>query len=145
MGAAATFIIAGTVAIGRPEPIGVALALLGAAYGLILAVDITALDTRAAIVGAALLAVGELAYRSLEARAAAAEEGGAVATRVAWIGAQSLVALLFGGMLLVFIDVVRAGGIAAELAGAGVAVIAAGILIWAVRAGQAAGRQGDAL
>ena len=54
------------LAIGRPEPLAGVLVLLGTAYAVILAIDDPPLDGRSAIVGASLLAIGELAHLSLE-------------------------------------------------------------------------------
>ena len=62
-----------------------ALVLLGAAYAVILAIDEPPLDGRSAIVGALLLAVGELGYLSLGARSAVTDEAGTLARRIAWV------------------------------------------------------------
>ena len=70
LGAVAIATLVATLAIGRPEPIVLTLVLLGSAYAVILALDDPPLDGRSAIVGAALLAIGELAHLSLQARAA---------------------------------------------------------------------------
>ncbi len=91
------------------------LALLGAAYAVILVVDDPPLDTRSAIVGATLLAIGELAYRSIEARAAVTEEAGTVTRRVGPVAILALIALGLGGTILAVTDLLRSGGLAIEI------------------------------
>jgi hypothetical protein len=122
-----------TLVLGRPEPIAGVLALLGAAYAVILVVDDPPLDVRAAIVGAALLAVGELAYLSAEARAAVADEDGGTARRIGWVAVASLVALLVCGLLVAVVDVTRTGGLAIEAVGVAAAGGAIGLLVTVVR------------
>lgn len=122
-----------TLAIGKPEPIVLALALLGAAYAVILVVDDPPLDARAAVVGAALLGIGELAHLSVEARAAVTEEADAVARRVLSVAMLALLALALGGALLALVDVLRTGGLAVEAVGVAAAIGAVGLLVLAAR------------
>ena len=129
----ATAALVVTLAFGRAEPVAGALALLGAAYAVILVVDDPPLDARAAIVGATLLAIGELAHLSVEARAAVTEEADAVARRVLWVAAQALLALGLGGALLALVDLVRTEGLAIEAVGVVAAVGAVGLLVLAAR------------
>ena len=70
-----------------------ALVLLGGAYAVILAIDEPPLDGRSAIVGALMLAVGELGYLSLGARTAVTDEAGTLARRIAWVMTLALLAL----------------------------------------------------
>lgn len=122
-----------TLAVGRPEPVAGVLVLLGAAYAVILVVDDPPLDARAAIVGATLLAIGELAYLSVEARSAVTEEAGAIARRVGSVAVLSLLALGFGGALVALVDLFHTGGLAIEIVGAAAAVGAVGLLVLAAR------------
>ena len=133
LGAAATILLVAALTIRRPEPIAVALALLGAAYALILAIDSPALDERAAIVGATLLVVGELAHLSVESRPAATEEAGADATRAAFVALLALIALGLGEAMLALTDLLRTGGFAVEAVGAVAAAGAVGLLVLAAR------------
>lgn len=120
--------LAVTLAVGKPAPVAGVLALLGAGYAVILILDDPPLDTRAAIVGAALLAIGELGYLSLEARAAVSEEAGAVARRVGSVAVVVLLALSLGGALVALVDLFRTGGLAIELVGTAAAVGTVGLL-----------------
>ena len=133
IGAVAVVGLAATLAVGKAEPVAGALVLLGGGYAVILVVDDPPLDTRAAIVGAALLAIGELAYLSAEARSAVAEETGAVARRIGSVAVLALLALGLGGALLALVDLLRTGGLAIEAAGVAAAVGAVGFLVRAAR------------
>jgi len=137
MGAVATVGLAVTLAIGRPGPIVGALALLGGAYAVILVIDEPPLDGRAAIVGAALLTIGELAHLSVEARPAVTEEAGAAARRIAAVAVLALCALGLGGAVLAVVDVYRTGGIAIEVVGVAAAAGAVGLLVLAAREARA--------
>lgn len=133
LGAAATLTLVITLAFGRPEPVVGVLALLGAAYVVILVADVPALDARAAIVGAILLATGELAYASVEARVGGHRDAEVVLGRVGWIAASTLVALLVGGVVIAVVDLLGTGGLAVEALGAAAAVGAVGVLVAAAR------------
>ena len=122
-----------TLLAGRPEPLMGVLALLGGAYVALLAIDDPPLDARSAIVGASLLAIGELAYLSVEARDAVRGEAGTTARRVGWIAVLAIVALGLGAALLAVVDVLRAGGIAVEAIGTAAAAAAVGVLVIAAR------------
>ena len=128
MGALAVAGLGVTLAVGWTAPIGGVLALLGGGYAVILVWDDPALDTRAAVVGAALLAIGELGYRSTEARSAVAEEAGTVARRVGTVAVLVLAALIVGGALVALIDVWRTSGPAIDVIGAAAAIGAVGFL-----------------
>ena len=123
----------GAVVLGKPEPLVVALALLGGAYAVILAIDEPPLDGRAAIVGALMLAVGELGYLSLGARSAVTDEAGTLARRIAGVMTLVLLALAAGATVLIVVDVFRTGGIVVEAVGVAAAATAVGLLVLAAR------------
>lgn len=129
LGAGAVVVLVVSLAAGRPEPFVVALALLGAAYAAILAIDDPPLNLHAAVVGASLLALGELAYLSVETRYAVTEEAGAVARRVASVTVLALLALSIGAAILALVDLLRTGGIAIEVFGVAAAAAAIGLLV----------------
>ena len=133
LGALATAGLAVTLAVGRPEGIAAGLLLLGAAYAVILVVDGPPLDARSAIVGAGMLATGELGYLCLDARSAVTDEAGAAAHRVAWVALLVLLTLALGGAVLAVVDLLRAGGIAIEVVGVAAAIAAVGLLVAAAR------------
>ena len=144
VGAVATTCLIATLTVGRAEPIVAALALLGAAYALILVIDEPVLDGRSAIVGAALLAIGELAYLSVEVRPAVTEEAGAATRRVAFVAMLTLFALGLGGAMLAVVDLLRTGGIAIEVVGVAAAAGVVGLLVLAAREAPARARRGRA-
>ena len=129
----ASVVLVATLAAGRTEPIAAVLVLLGAAYAVTLVADDPTLDARSAIVGAALLAIGELAHLSVEARSAVTEEADAVARRVGSVAVLALTALGLGGIVLAVADLLRAGGLATEVVGVAAAVGAVGLLVLAAR------------
>ena len=124
---------ASAVAVGRPEPLVAALLLLGGAYAVILAIDEPPLDGRSAIVGALLLAVGELGYLSLDARTAVTDEAGTLARRIAWVMTLVLLVLAAGATVLIVVDLFRIGGLVVEGVGVGAAATAVGLLVLAAR------------
>ncbi len=129
LGAVATICLVVALTSRRPEPIAAGLALLGAAYALILVIDKPDLDGSSAIVGATLLAVGELAHLSVETRPAATEEAGAAARRVAFVALLALIALGLGAAMLALADLLRTDGIAIEVVGVAAAAGAVGLLV----------------
>ncbi len=133
IGVAAVVAVCGAVVLGKPEPLVVALALLGGAYAVILAIDEPPLDGRAAIVGALMLAVGELGYLSLGARSAVTDEAGTLARRIAGVMTLALLALAAGATVLIVVDVFRTGGIVVEAVGVAAAAAAVGLLVLAAR------------
>jgi hypothetical protein len=112
LGAVAVVGLGATIAVGRFEGVVAVLAVLGGCYAAILVIDEPPLDGRAAIVGACLLAIGELAHLSLAARIAVTDEAGALARRVAWVAVLGLAAMAVGGMVLALVDLFRTGGLA---------------------------------
>jgi hypothetical protein len=125
--------LAVAIAAARFEGVVAVLAALGGCYAAILVIDEPPLDGRAALVGAGLLAVGELAHLSLAARIAVTDEAGAVARRVAWVAVVALAAMAVGAVVLALVDLFRTGGIGVELVGAAAAIAAVGLLTLAAR------------
>ena len=133
-------VAAGSAAVtGRPEPLVAAIALLGGAYAVILTIDDPPLDGRSAIVGALLLAVGELGYLSLGARTAVTDEAGTLPRRIAWVMTLALLALAAGATVLLAVDLFRTGGIVVEALGVAAAAAAVGLLVLAARGARGSG------
>jgi hypothetical protein len=107
------------------------LALLGAEYAAVLAIEAEPLDRRAPVVAAALFLTAELAWWSLELRARIAAEAGSYLRRLAYLLGLTAGALALGGGVLALVDVVRISGLAVELAGAAaaVAILALALLV----------------
>jgi hypothetical protein len=114
--------------------IPVSLVLLGAAYAVPLAVDDTALDGRAPLVGVGLVIVAELSHWSLEERERVRGEPGDGFRRLGFVSLLGLAALLVGASLLAVVDVVRTGGLAVDLVGAVAAAAALVVIVWMARA-----------
>ena len=133
VGLAAVIAVGAAVTLGRPEPLVAALVLLGGAYAVILAIDEPHLDGRSAIVGALLLAVGELGYLSFGARSAVTDEAGTLARRIAWVMTVVLLALGAGATVLIVVDLFRTGGLVVEAVGVAAAATAVGLLVLAAR------------
>lgn len=141
LGGVAIACLVATLAVGRADSIVGALALLGAAYAVILVIDDPVLDGRSAIIGAALLAIGELGYLSVEVRPAVTEEAGAATRRVAFVAMMTLFALGVGSAMLALVDLLRTGGIAIEAIGFAAAAGAVGLLALAAREAPARARR----
>jgi hypothetical protein len=133
VGGLAVALLVVAIAIGRFEGVAASLALLGGCYAAILVIDDPPLDARSALVGAGLLATGELAHLSLSRRSAVTDEAGAVTRRVAWVALLALCAIALGGAVLAVVDLLRTGGIAIELMGVAAAITAVGLLALAAR------------
>jgi hypothetical protein len=101
-------------------PLG--LALVGASYGVFLAVRNGAVDEWAPAVAAALFAAGELGYWSLE-RSPSQSERSVVVRRLAGIVGGVVVTALVGSLVLV-VATGASGGVALEAAGVAAAVLA---------------------
>ncbi len=139
LGAFAVLILVVSLAVPVRALIPVTLALLGASYATILVIDDPTLDMRAAVVGAALLAIGELAHLAIEARSAVVDGADTTARRVGSIAIMVLVALVVGGGLMALVDLARTGGLAIEALGVAAAVGAVGLLALATRDARAPG------
>lgn len=133
LGTVATGVLVVALAVARFEAVAPALALLAAAYAVILVVDDPPLDARGAIVGAALLAIGEFAHLSLEARSGVTGEAGATTRRLGSVCLLVLAALFLGGILIALVDLVHASGLTIEAVGAAAALGAVGVLVLAAR------------
>ncbi len=105
-----------------------ALALVGAEYALLVAADEDALDSRAPLVAAGLLAAGELAAWSTELRVEVADESGAWWRRVAITLLEATGAYVAATALLAVADAGGRGGIALEVVGVA-ALAAAGLAL----------------
>ncbi len=125
LGATAAALLALGLVVRVALAVPVAVALLGAAYVTLVGVEGDALDVRAPLVAAALLAVAELAYWSLELRGAVADEPGAYLRRLALIAAELAGVTAVGVVLLAVVDGVESGGAAIDALGA---VAAVGVL-----------------
>jgi hypothetical protein len=126
-------VLAGGLVLRLPVAIPVAVAVLGAEYAALVSLEADALDARAPLVAAALLAVAELAYWSLELRGGVADEPGTYLRRISVVAALAAAALGLGAGLLALVEVAAAGGIAADLIGAGAAILALALLAAAAR------------
>ena len=113
-------LVAGLV-LAQPALVPVSLLLLGALYGAQLVEEDAPLDAAAPLFGAGLLLTAELAYWSLEERDRVRGERGEAFRRVAIVVGLAAAALLVTAALLVLVDLVRAGGLAVNLAGAAAA------------------------
>ena len=107
-----------------PVLLGLALAVSGSAYAVLLAIDEPQLDVRAAGVAAALVVVGELSGWSRELAATTRDEPGGAWRRPAWIATVGIGALLLVWALLAIVDLARVEGLAVEAIGAACALAA---------------------
>lgn len=136
IGVGAIVAVSAAIVLGRPQPLVAGLVLVGGAYGVILVVDEPPLDGRSAIVGALMLAVGELGYLSFGARTAVTDEAGTLPRRIAWVMTVALLALGASATVLIVVDVFRTGGIVIEAVGVVAAAMAVGLLVLAARSTQ---------
>jgi hypothetical protein len=113
--------------------IPIAVALLGSGYVALLGFEGGALDTRAPVVAAALLAVAELGYWSLELRRRVADEPGTSLRRLALLAALLVGMLGLGAVVLAVVEAVSAAGPAIDALGALAAVGALVVLALAAR------------
>ena len=105
-------------ALFRPVALGPSLAASAAAYAVLLAIDEPPLDSRAAGVAAALLAVGELTGWSRELASATTDEPGGAWRRPMWIAAAVAGATGLAWVLVAMVDIARVEGLAVEAVGA---------------------------
>jgi hypothetical protein len=129
---ALTVLAAGLV-LRLPVTIPVAIAILGAEYVAILGFETDALDTRAPLVAAALLAVAELAYWSLELRGPVVDEAGTYLRRIALLATLVASVVGIGAIMLALVEAVDAGGVAVDILGAAAAFGALGLVALAAR------------
>lgn len=133
LAALAALLLAAGLAARIAVAIPVAVALLGAEYVALLEVEGEALDARAPVVAAALLAVAELGYWSLELRGGVDDEPGTYLRRLALLAALLLGVTTFGVVLLAVVEAVQAEGPALDVLGAVAAVGALALLALAAR------------
>jgi hypothetical protein len=130
---AALALLAVGLVLSIPVTVPAAVALLGAEYVAILGFEADTLDTRAPLVAGALLAVAELAYWSLELRVPVVDEAGTYLRRIALLATLLLGVVGLGAVVLTLVEVVEAGGVAVDIAGAGAALGAVALLAVAAR------------
>ena len=121
--------VASRLAVAIPLAVG----LLGAEYVTLLGVEGEALDTRAPVVAAALLAVAELGYWSLELRGGVDDELGSYLRRIALLAGMLLGVAMLGTGLLALVAAVQAEGPAVDVLGAVAAIGALTLLALAAR------------
>jgi hypothetical protein len=131
--ATAVVLVVAGLAVGVALAVPVAVALLGTAYVALLGFEGDALDVRAPLVAAALLAVAELGYWSLELRGAVADEPGAYLRRLALLAAELAGVTTAGVVLLAIVQGVETGGPAIDVLGAVAAIGALALLALAAR------------
>ena len=110
-------LVAGLV-LGWSPLVPLSLVLLGGMYAGQLRVDGVTLDGSASAVAAGLLVTAELGYWSLEEREEVDAEPGQVLRRLVVVGLLGIASLLVAEALLVLADLVRASGLALDVAGA---------------------------
>lgn len=125
--------LAAGLAVRIAVAIPLAVALLGLEYVALLGFEGEALDPRAPFVAAALYAVAELGYWSLELRGAVADEAGTYVRRVALLAGLLLATVALGVGLLALVQAVDARGPALDVLGAVAAVGALALLALAAR------------
>jgi len=129
----ALVVLAAGLVLSLPVAIPAAVALLGAEYVAILGFESDTIDTRAPLVAGALLAVAELGYWSLELRVPVVDEAGTYVRRIALLATLLLGVVGLGAVVLTLVEVVEAGGIAVDIAGAAAALGALALLALAAR------------
>ena len=133
-GLTALLLLAAGLTLRVAPALSVAVAILGSEYIALLGFEGEALDTRAPVVAAALLAVAELGYWSLELRGPVVDEAGTSLRRLGLLAALLVSMLALGVVLLALVEAVSAGGPAVDLIGAAAAVGAVALLALAARA-----------
>ena len=108
------------------------IALAGAGYAVMLALNADATDAAAPLYAAGLLLAAELAYWSLEARGVP-EERGLLPLRVGVIAACCLGTIVVGGALMVAAAAGGRGGVALEAVGVAAAAAAVALVTWLAR------------
>ena len=135
VGIAGSVVLAAGIAVPSTTVVGAALAALGGEYGLHLVLDAPPADGRAALVAAALLAVGELAFWSIELRRRAPREPGRQARRLGFELALALGGLVLAAAVLALADASRIGGAGIEIVGGAAAAALLGLAVLALRPG----------
>jgi hypothetical protein len=134
LSAVAVVVLVAALVLRRPRLVPLSLALLGACYALYLGVDDPPLDVAAAVFAAGLFLTAELAYWSLDEREGVRAETQEAFRRTAIVALLGAGALLVSAAVLALADVVRAQGVALDIAGAAAAAAALLIVVLAGRA-----------
>lgn len=142
LGVLGTLVLAAGIAFRFAPAVPGAVALLGAAYVLLLGFERDTLDVQAPLVAAALLAVAELAYWATELDGAVADEPGTYLRRGAILALLLLATVGLGAALLALVGAVAAGGLAFDLLGVGAAVGALALVALAARGTVRSGHDG---
>jgi hypothetical protein len=130
------------VALRWPGLLGLALALSGAAYAALLAIEQPALDVRGVGVAAALNVVGELVGWTRELSTTTRDEPGGAWRRPAWIAALAIGTLLLVWCLLALVDLARVEGLAIVAVGA-LGALAALVVVRRLARNQGSAPAGD--
>jgi hypothetical protein len=132
-GATAALLLAAGLAVRVAVVVPVAVALLGAGYVALLGFEAESLDVHAPVVAAAVFAVAELAYWSLELRGAVADERGTYLRRLGLLAATLAAVTLLGVGVLAIVETVETSGVGADVLGAAAAIGAVALLALASR------------
>jgi hypothetical protein len=132
-GATSAALLAAGLAVRVSLAVPVAAGLLGGGYVALLGFETEGLHTGAPLVAAALYAIAELGYWSLELRGPVADERGSYLRRLALLAASLAAITLLGVGLLALVESVEAGGVAVDLLGGAAAVAAIALLALAAR------------
>ena len=136
VGVAGSLALAAGIAVPSTAAVGAGLALLGGEYGLHLVLDEPPADTGAALVAAALLGAGELAFWAIELRGRAPREPGRQARRLGFELALVLGGLTLAAVVLALADVSRVGVTGIELVGGAAAAALLGLAVLELRPAQ---------
>jgi hypothetical protein len=107
---------------GWSQLVPAAIAVVGGAYAVELAVDDAPLDLAAPAVGVGLLLAAELAYWSLDERGRAPSDTGQSVRRAALVAGGGASALVLSSVVLALVDPFDASGLAVDVLGAFAAV-----------------------
>ena len=132
-GATAVVLLVTGLAFRVSVAVPVAVALLGAGYAAVVGFEDEALTAQAPLVAAALYAVAELAYWSLELRSAVVDERGTYLRRLALLAGSLAGLTLLGVGVLAVVEAVEAAGTGVDLVGAAGAIAAVALLALAAR------------
>lgn len=133
IGIAGSLALAAGIALPSTTAVGAGLALLGGEYCLHLVLDGPLADAGAALIAAALLAVGELAFWAIELRRRAPREPGRQARRLGFELALVLGGLTLATAVLALADVSRVAVTGVELVGGVAAAVLLGLAVLALR------------
>jgi hypothetical protein len=121
------------IVLGWSSLIPVSLVFLGSVYAAHLAIDDAPLDAKAPLLAAGLYLTAELAYWSLDERAAARADPGEAMRRAGVVVALGLAALAAAAVVLAAADIARAQGLAIDLLGAAAAASVLLVVVFVTR------------